>query len=385
MKILAIGLVSARGLVRDRTNVFFVILFPLLLVLVLGTAFGGSYQPRLGIVDADRGALSQRLVEGARQAAYLRVELVPDERTLRADVEHGRLQAGLAIPAGYERALRAGGRPVLRQFARQDLDAQQIALAVRGAIARELQTARAARFAQREARITFDQALGIASSTSAALPRVTVTSETTGTPLLPQTLGRYDLGASSQLILFVFLTSLTAASGIITGKRLGVARRMLATPTPVRVILAGEAAGRMAVAVAQGLIIMLGSALLFGVRWGDPLGAAAVLLMFSLVGSGAAMLVGSVLRTEQQAIAVGLFLGLGLGALGGSMAPLEVFSPPVRIAAHFTPHAWASDAFAELVRRGGGLADVLPQLGVLAAFAAVLFALGTWRLRRTLT
>jgi ABC-2 type transport system permease protein len=53
--------------------------------------------------------------------------------------------------------------------------------------------------------------------------------------------------------------------------------------------------------------------------------------------------------------------------------------------AHITPHAWALDGFAELVRRGGGVVDILPELGVLAAYAVVLFALASWRLRVAIT
>jgi ABC-2 type transport system permease protein len=50
--------------------------------------------------------------------------------------------------------------------------------------------------------------------------------------------------------------------------------------------------------------------------------------------------------------------------------------------AHLTPHAWAADGFASLVRHDGTLVDVLPELGVLLVFATVLFALGAWVLRR---
>ncbi|MEU8245353.1 hypothetical protein [Nonomuraea sp. NPDC048916] len=46
--------------------------------------------------------------------------------------------------------------------------------------------------------------------------------------------------------------------------------------------------------------------------------------------------------------------------------------------------AWGYDGFAELVRHGAGLPDILSQLGVLAAYAAVLLTLGIWRLRRAL-
>ena len=97
------------------------------------------------------------------------------------------------------------------------------------------------------------------------------------------------------------------------------------------------------------------------------------------------MLLGATFANEQQAISVSLLLGLGLAALGGSMVPLEVFPSTVREVAHLTPHAWGNDAFTELVGRGGRLSDILVDLGVLAAFAAALLTLATWRLRRAIT
>ena len=97
------------------------------------------------------------------------------------------------------------------------------------------------------------------------------------------------------------------------------------------------------------------------------------------------MLVSGVFDSDRQAGPVAWLLGLGLAALGGSIYPIEVFSETMRTVAHLTPHAWGNDAFAELVRRGGGVADVLTELGVLAAFAIVLLSLATWRLRRAIT
>ncbi len=67
------------------------------------------------------------------------------------------------------------------------------------------------------------------------------------------------------------------------------------------------------------------------------------------------------------------------------MIPAELFSDTMQKVAHITPHAWALDGFAELVRRGGNTADILPELGVLAAYALVLMLLSAWRLRIAIT
>jgi ABC-2 type transport system permease protein len=160
---------------------------------------------------------------------------------------------------------------------------------------------------------------------------------------------------------------------------------MLATPTRTGTVVLGEGLGRFAIALAQGLIIIAATALVFSVDWGDPFAAAVLLVVFCLVGAGAGMLLGATLTNDQQAVAVSLLLGLGLAALGGSMVPLEIFPDTVRTVAHVTPHAWANDAFAELIRRDGGLGDIMLELGVLAAYAAVLLGLASWRLRRVIT
>jgi ABC-2 type transport system permease protein len=42
------------------------------------------------------------------------------------------------------------------------------------------------------------------------------------------------------------------------------------------------------------------------------------------------------------------------------------------------------DAFAVLVRQDGTIVDILPELGVLAAYAAVLLTIAGFRLRRSM-
>jgi ABC-2 type transport system permease protein len=94
---------------------------------------------------------------------------------------------------------------------------------------------------------------------------------------------------------------------------------------------------------------------------------------------------GSVFSNDEQASGVGVMASIGLAALGGCMFPLELFSETMQMVAHITPHAWAIDAFSELIRHGGGTVDILGELGVLALYAVVLFSLAAWRLRVALT
>lgn len=141
---------------------------------------------------------------------------------------------------------------------------------------------------------------------------------------------------------------------------------------------------RIAFALAQGVFIVGASALMFGVTWGDPMSLAAVVLIFSLVAGAASMIVGAVAANPSQAGAIGPALGMLLGLLGGSMVPLEVFPPTMQTVARLTPHAWAMDALAAASQPGNTVVDILPELGVLLAFAVVFFAIAVTRFRRAL-
>ena len=46
-----------------------------------------------------------------------------------------------------------------------------------------------------------------------------------------------------------------------------------------------------------------------------------------------------------------------------------------------TLHAWALDAYQDLLMRGCGFAEVLPKVGILGPFAALFFVVGVWNFR----
>jgi len=385
VKAVWIGLVNLRRMFRVRANIFFVFVFPMVLILVLGATFGGSSTPRLGVVDTGSGPLGAALLRQLEQTPHLKVVTVSDAAALLTQVGRGNLAAGVVIPPGYDAAARSGRGATVRYLAQENQSSQQLGQTVRGAVARQAALLGAALFAAGQHAVPdFSAGLAEATRVSPAVPSVSVTQTTAGTSVFSRTLGQFDEGAWTELVLFLFLTALTGSVAIIETRRLGLSRRMLATPTAPITVIAGETVGRVLISCVQALVIILGSALLFGVSWGAPAGVVAVVILFALVGAGAGIFVGTLFRNEQQASAISLLLGLGLGALGGCMVPLEVFSPALRRVAHITPQAWANDAFAKLVGHGASIAGILPQLGVLAAYAAALLILAAWRLRRVM-
>jgi ABC-2 type transport system permease protein len=254
---------------------------------------------------------------------------------------------------------------------------------VAAAVADQSAQVRAARLAA-ERGADFGIALARARQLQQTLPGVEVGVVDVGDRLFPTGAGMFSLGAQSQLVLFMFLTSMTAATQLILTRQFGVSRRMFSTPTSAATIVAGETLGRFGVAMVQGVFIVLLSALVFGVSWGDPLGASLLVVAFALTGTGFAMLIGTFATNADQAGTVGVFGGMLLGFLGGAMVPLEVFGEPLRTIAQFTPHAWAIQGLRALAFEGAGPAAIAREVAVLLAFGLVPLAVATWRFRRML-
>jgi ABC-2 type transport system permease protein len=384
---LTIARVELVRLFRDRSNLFFVFLFPLLLVVLIGAGFGGGFDTRIGVVAPDDAQAEALVRELDATDGFVVVEH-DDERALEDGVERGRLSAGLVIPDGYAATLERGGSVELRYLGRPDASAVSVRAVVDAAIAEQGAVVAAGRAAATVLGEDPATTVALADRVRIGVPAIEVDIQELGGDELAREfagLGRFDLGASSQLFLFTFLTAMGAGAALIQTRELGIARRMVSTPTSVPTILAGQALGRIAIAVFQAAYLVVATWLLFRVDWGDPLATGTIVVLFCIVSGAAGLLVGATFRNDSQAGGVGVGAGLALAALGGSMVPMEIFPPGLRTAALATPHGWANRAMAEIVRRDGGLGDVLLEAGMLALFAVVLLGVATWRLRRVLS
>lgn len=385
MRSLAIAWVNLKRMLRERSNIFFVFIFPIALVLLIGVQFGGGVMPTIGLHQTGGGAISDEIVDVLENNDSIELRIMATSDDVTTGVERGNIQAGVLLPPGMDGTAADGDVVEIGYIVRPDGSGAQLQAIVSASVAEVMAPVGAAQFASALTDVPFDASLDVAHSLTGQTAPIDVDVTAVGEALFPDTLGQFDLGASSQVVLFVFLTALAGSSALILTRQLGISRRMLSTPTPIGSIVVGESLGRFSTALLQGIYIMVLTWVMFSVNWGDPIAAFLVLVALSAVGAGAGVLMGSLFGNDQQASGVGVILALGLAALGGAMFPAELFSPTMQKIAHLTPHAWALDAYAELVRRGGTTVDILPELGVLALYATVFLALAAWRLRVAIT
>lgn len=381
-RILAIAGTDLRRLFRERSNLFFVLVLPLVLILVLGTVFG-SFEPRIAVVHDGDDAIAADLVAALEDIDGADVETGTDVDAALRSLRRDDLEAVVIVPDDLGERIRAGESAEVGFVSVPDSGGFETRALVDAVVADTAARLSTARFLDSEGLVAFDEAL-VGDTVAPPGPGLSVAvQDPDGGP--PSDTDQRGFLAAQQLVLFVFVNSLAAATAIITTRRLGVARRVLATPTRTWEVVAGIGLGRFAIAAFQGVFIVVAAWAVFGVDWGDPVASLALVVMFALVGTGAAILVGSTFSNEAQAGPFGIFAALALAALGGSMVPLEVYSDGLRRIAHITPHAWANDGFSTVIREGGGIGDITTELAVLAGFASALIGIASVSLHRALT
>lgn len=384
MKILALAGMNLRRMGRQRITVIQYLLLPTMLILILGIAFGGSAKPSVGVYSPGSGELTTVLLAHLEHADGMTTRSYSSAAAVTSAVEHGQLTAAVLVPADFDAVIAAGGTAKISYLVYPGLHGQQVGSIVDATVNAASGRFTAARFAATERGISLAEATTLTGTVAAQLPQVRVERTIVGAASGASLEGRFDTSAYTQLLLITFMVALSGASSLVETRELGISRRELSTPTGAWTIIAGEAFGRFLIAMFEGLFVMAISAVLFDVRWGDPLAAGLLLSAFCLVSTAAGMLLGTISRNKQFANALGVLLGLGLAALGGAMVPLELFSPNMQHLAHaVTPHAWAIDGFSHLIRDGVGPTGIAKQLGVLTASGIALLAIAAAMIRRS--
>jgi len=120
---------------------------------------------------------------------------------------------------------------------------------------------------------------------------------------------------------------------------------------------------------------------LFGMKLGDPAALIIVSLALALAANGLGLLVASLGKSEAQVNGLSVFLAIILSALGGMLVPAYIMPGFMKTFSLFTPHAWALAGYQDVIVRGLGVRQVLPEAGILLAFAGLFFVFALWKFR----
>jgi ABC-2 type transport system permease protein len=382
-----------------RFSGFSELLFFIILPLVFTFILGGSQNPgdadnriRLVVVDQAHTSLSSNLIAELEKSTAIR----PDELELaEAESQFSDRSAPvlLIIPSGFDNnSLSIGTAELELRQQPNNMDAVIADRAVQAVIGRLGSAINAAQMAVDEAeqistfesesdrQIYFKEALASAQKLLDEAPsRVNVTRAATSDQV------EYDPAANTsagQLITWVFIPLLGLSGLFAFERQQGTLRRLLTTPTSKATFLLGAISGQVLAAIVQMTLLVSFGEFVLHLNWGrEPLALAVLMISFALAASALGTTLGTFVKTDGQASGLSIMLGMVMALMGGCWYPLELFPATVQNIVKVLPTTWAMQGMLDLVLRGGGLVEILPEAGVLLGFAAVFFTIGILRFR----
>lgn len=406
LKILLIGLKDVTLAFRDRAALVLMLAAPLVLTVGLGLvtgrfAVGGSAGSAISeipvmVVDQDGGQLGQALVD-ALTSAELDDLLDPvtsaDPAAARRQVDDDQAAVAVIIPASFTDSVipRQGAGPdgglvqielyanptrptsasVVQAIVDEFLSRVEVGrvggqVAVTQLLAHGLISPQAAEAAGRE----------LGQRQADADQAVITLRRTMGAAEPPPAFDVLAYIAPGMALMFLMYTTANGGRALLAERAQGTLPRLLVSPTSTVQVLGGKVFGIFLTGVAQMAILIGASTLLFNLRWGDPLGVAALVLAAVAGATGWGLLITALAKSPSQVASLGSAVMLTFGILGGSFISLNALPGWIRIVSRITPNAWGLDGFTTLAL-GGTLADVALPVGALLAMAVILFGVAT--------
>lgn len=383
---------------KDRRGFMLMILMPLILTFILGSALGGVMgedatvfpKTNLGIVWKDDDPLARQFIRDVLQSRdlkpYIHIKMADSREALEEHIREGSIDAAIVFPNGWSRDLNNGklkgltiladpGKSlqsdILQTLSQTFMDrAETTAVSTKTVLSVAVDSGP-------------EQMAGLSQEVADELKQA---AQQQWHAVEEKSVGQKPVSgmqyyAAAMAAMFLLFNMMNGAKSFIHERETQTLARLFSTPTEKISILIGKFLGTLYFAVAQFLIFMLATRFLFGVNWGDnALQTLSVGAAFAIAVSGLSMLIASVIHTEKTADVVG---GIGvqiLALLGGSMVPLTLFPDMLRQIAHIAPNTWALTSLVDIMGGTAWSALALP-IGVLAGIGAAAVTIGTWRLQ----
>ncbi len=367
---------EVRDFFRDRGDLAFSLLLPVLIFALMYGAFGGNLQfnGTAYVVNEDQdGQYSTLLIQRLGNNKGLTVQQLSaaeaDSRLSRAGI-----QMAIYIPAGFSANL-AASQPVQLIFKERGnggTEGQIVGSLVRGAaegISQEIQVQNRVQsdlvnsgVGSQLIQTTVKQLLAEEKSS----PTVAINEVQLGSS--PDPVNQFLPGIMTMFVLFA--VNLTAQS-LVDERRKGTLERLLATRLKIGELFAGKFLSYLARGFIQTTILLLLAYAVF--RIFTPvsfLEALVIALVFSAACSAIGLIIGSLSRTSNQATWISVFITMLMVMLSGTFVPVTE-GTALGTLSHFSINTYANDAFRAIISKGGSLGDVQTDIIVMLSVAII--------------
>jgi ABC-2 type transport system permease protein len=377
-------LITAKDLrqrIRDRSAFMFALGVPLGLTLIFNFIFGGLAEGdlgtiRVGVVVADDGELGPAFVEHILPSVATQLDLevteYPDADAARDATDAGDVDAAIVFPAGFSDAVQSGQAGNMLVFDNPDSGLRgDVVTAIADGFATRLTGTQLAVVTAMQAGVTgaeLAELADLAASTIAPLELVSAQ-----TP--DEQLGWTTYLAAGMAVFFLFFTVQFGVTSYLEERTDGTLPRLFAAPIRRWQVMAAKALTSFVVGLVATATLLAAAVPLLGARWGNPLGVALLVVAAVLSATAIVGVVAALARNAEQAGVYQSVIAIVLGMLGGTFFPIVTGPGLLAKLSLLTPHAWFLRGLGTL-SGGGEVAEILPAVGAMLAFGAVVGAIG---------
>lgn len=193
----------------------------------------------------------------------------------------------------------------------------------------------------------------------------------------------YQFFIPSYTVLFVFFLVNIMGRSFLGERDTGTLRRLRIAPIAPLAILIGKMLPFFILSLVQTTILMISGRLLFGMEWGpQPWLLVPIMLCTSAAATALGLLFSTLAKTESQVSSFGNLILLSSAGISGCLVPRAWMPPTTQKISLFTPHAWALDAYNELLTKDvPQISTITQSCAMLLVFSATFFVIGLYRFR----
>jgi len=371
-------------LVRNKMTFLFLLIMPIAFTLLFGYAFGGfsdaSPDARLpvGYLDLDQSGSSRELFGLLDRSAVIRMD--ENQGRSAADLESlvskKELAGAVVVPAGYEQALQTGNHIPLVVISDLGGSASTtIENEISRAASQMANSVLTARIIAEAAGISSASTLRDEIMTAWQSPPITIRVTQRQMEIRNQAVMSLAHTAPGMMLQFAIASLLTSAQILVNERKSRSLQRMMTTKTARWQILAGHFLAIFAMLLMQFTILITFGQWVLGLDYMRiPLATLLVALASTACLAALGLLIGTLAKTDEQAIIFSIIPMFVFAGLGGAWVPLEFTGEVFKTIGHLTPVAWSMDGFQNIIARDLGIESVIVPSLALAGYAVLFFS-----------
>ena len=375
-----VAFLEAKRYLADRGDLAFSIALPIALFALMYGVFSGDTQfsADAHIVDEDGGPAARELIDRVDAVEGLSVRL-RDRADADAALDRSAILTAIVIPAGFSSGL-AGGEPVALTLRQRGSGGQegQIVASIVTEQARRLAGEYEVRAAVRglaagsgvpDARV--DEVVSRWAEEARRAPPVVVERATVGGPAVSDREALVERLMPGIVVMFLLFAVMVGSQSLVEERRIGTLERLMTTRLGVGQLFLGKYLAGLVRGVIQATVLLsLGFVALRVAGPGTYVQAIAFAAVVASAVSAIGLMLGSIAKTQDQAVWTGVFFTMFMTVFGGTFFDVgeEGF---LAVMSRFTLNKYALDAFEEILSGTGSVAGQRLELAVFAGVTVV--------------